>query len=1034
MAACAQELPDPFRAGTHKLSLSLFLQVSFPKVSRQAEGGAGGRPEASDPELAGPSPPLASESPPASQEPQGVLSLFLDAAARPFGTREIRYLMCMARIMLRSRSVNAGRRVVLRSESAASRAKSGVAKPGAASSEAVVSPAVQQPSRPRAPSRDPYAPLFIAIACLAVCRLPQQVCAALDIIEDELGRPPASDPVSLSLAYVIMGVLPIGSLGTSLEFSLPERAKIRALSLSADGWVPRMAAGGSSGPIAPSGATNAAKKASTAGAAAHTRRCSPLRASLRIPDVTAASGFSVPVSLTGDPDGTLPRDMLWRAKAEVRFSLRDGGVLPGARKPACCFEAKAPRRRLVESGAGHDCAMDFALALSTELIAGRLARKATPLVFRARVLAACERLVARGFCSAVLNNMRRLGRAADDLFLALQRMLWWIESATQEITPRDYREGDWGSEDDSTLDMAVRGTCFVNKTRVSSSVIRLVLLLVAPYSTVYVLRPMETPWDADEPGSLRLPAREKPRKPSRSETTPRGNDYFFAEAPMAGDLSLDFRPAERGWSPKHVINLQEESVALAEAKACPRRSGARRVWLGSRGRLWRERVRMASMESEGGLSESSAAVAGSGVSPASAAVGAGVGVGPSADANANAGTNASAGAAQHFPPALAQATSGPQALSPKSVLIDRPGESACNAERALNASSVASSAKDASGRLGRYLSHVPRHQDSSRQTRSAPPSLCSSFFHPSGSPAPSASVPPLALSPPPSQPPPPPRRMLPLRKLLALSTPSTEVLLSAQQRAMLDVARTGAWDVAKTEQQLPWGIDYLSLDLPERQNRELYPRWIHIAASDFLDLGLYLAERGLEVVTVCKVLSPYHVLVEECPCGSRCATSCSLRAAQLGKKVPVDIVRYASGWGVRTCCPVPRGALLGLLAGELLTFEQAWPRVAITNALGCNRAFYVHIPWNFWAAHQKEPENARKRNSEGALQTLVLDGGAVGNENIMIRQSSSPSADLRFVFWNSDVMPYPCLFVQRDLGPGEEVTLIRDARGGRNSG
>jgi len=882
METCAQYLPALICRSVYGLSLSFFRTVTLPRQAPRMQTRFNTRQQARTKKPDN-GPRISTKRQRfACQEQQAIFALFWDAPTRPFGSRETCYLLIMARIIRATPFISA-------------------IPPRAPASPAPPATLLKDPHSLRQAGRDPLLPLLLAIVCLATCRLPQQVCASLDVIHSELGADCICDPISQGLAYIILTALPIHALPMSPSLSLPDRAKIRAL------------------------------VARSAGLMSLQENDTSQLPALCVPDCSAASYRSLAVPARNTLDGEPPHGLRWCPRPELRFFLTNRSGSVSAQGPACTFEAKLPQRQFVRAGAGRDCALDFALALSTELTANLIDRRSAPNRFRSRLLERCEGLVSKGFCASILESMRHLTPSADRAILALRQALCLLDDQPADRLPPAYREGEWGSEDDSALDLSVRGTCTIGRTQVMAHIIRLTLLLLAPYSTVYVLRAIR---DRDTnktaavhcPPALVRPAKPRLRRANKGcQDNPwEAPEYFFAEAPLGGDLSLDFRPAERGWDSECILRLPEETKARLEDKAerLEEHLEGRRVWLGSRGRVWRERTRVISA--------------------------AGIQGDESSGRGGNAGSRGSSAPTIGFMAGRAVRAAGTDAD------VRSPGM---------------------------------------EKRKSSPIGI-------NGPLAPGTTV------------------RAPIRAPV-LPNPT-------QEEALLDFERVGSWDVARTREQLPDGLDYLTLDVPVWQNKGLPPHWVHIAASDFLDLEPYLEERGLEIVSVCKVVSPYHSLITECPRWSHCSPNCSVRGAQQGKMVPLELVRQVDGWALQTCNYVPKGAFLGTLSGELLLRDQAKPRLAILDALGYNLT--VRIPGSRECRRTGSSQTAGSRAalSASSSQGFVLDRYSVGNESIFIHINHDPTAEVRPVLWNCGSTPQLCLFATRDLVPGDEVTVAPD--------
>ncbi|KAJ3575476.1 hypothetical protein NP233_g1070 [Leucocoprinus birnbaumii] len=202
--------------------------------------------------------------------------------------------------------------------------------------------------------------------------------------------------------------------------------------------------------------------------------------------------------------------------------------------------------------------------------------------------------------------------------------------------------------------------------------------------------------------------------------------------------------------------------------------------------------------------------------------------------------------------------------------------------------------------------------------------------------------------------------------------------------------------------QIGCSCDYCeSPDACECQNDSEVAQKNGHKAYAYLDSGLFAfrTSRGAEVL--------------ECNANCSCKADCINRVAQRPRDVPIEIFKTAGkGWGVRASIDIPRGKVLGMYSGQIITRQEAQ-----TKPGSC----YI-----FDLDGQEDPENDVDGGPRGVFS---VDAETCGNWARFVNHSCGPNLSIYLAVYDtipSTNQPYITFVAHESIKAGTELTLDYD--------
>ncbi|KLO17008.1 SET domain-containing protein [Schizopora paradoxa] len=151
----------------------------------------------------------------------------------------------------------------------------------------------------------------------------------------------------------------------------------------------------------------------------------------------------------------------------------------------------------------------------------------------------------------------------------------------------------------------------------------------------------------------------------------------------------------------------------------------------------------------------------------------------------------------------------------------------------------------------------------------------------------------------------------------------------------------------------------------------------------------------------------YGAEVIECNDKCSCTEQCTNRVAQKPRDVVLQIFKTArNGWGVRCGQAIPRGKVLGIYTGEIITREAA-------DRISVNEHTYLF--------------NLDTRDgADDSLNYYTVDATHCGNWTRFINHSCKPNASVYSVVYDNILennMPYLAVVANQDIPPYVELTF-----------
>ncbi|EJD35572.1 SET domain-containing protein [Auricularia subglabra TFB-10046 SS5] len=175
----------------------------------------------------------------------------------------------------------------------------------------------------------------------------------------------------------------------------------------------------------------------------------------------------------------------------------------------------------------------------------------------------------------------------------------------------------------------------------------------------------------------------------------------------------------------------------------------------------------------------------------------------------------------------------------------------------------------------------------------------------------------------------------------------------------------------------------------------------------------------------------------ECNDACGCDESCMNRVVQRGRQFPVEIANTRKkGWGVFAKSDIPAHSFVGVYSGELITDREAHARAALYDLVGRTYLFAIEMWYlkNIFRRRYRErhrPDTIAPDDGEPQLDDekqssiFVVDAFHVGNFTRFLNHCCEPNCTLVTVHINEPHLykPYPCLFTEKDVKAGEELTF-----------
>ncbi|KAH7885160.1 hypothetical protein F5I97DRAFT_2031415 [Phlebopus sp. FC_14] len=163
------------------------------------------------------------------------------------------------------------------------------------------------------------------------------------------------------------------------------------------------------------------------------------------------------------------------------------------------------------------------------------------------------------------------------------------------------------------------------------------------------------------------------------------------------------------------------------------------------------------------------------------------------------------------------------------------------------------------------------------------------------------------------------------------------------------------------------------------------------------------------------LLQMFGCPIFECNQFCGCDDDCPNRVIQNGRKWPVNIVRTErKGWGVFAGAKkIPKGAYIGIYAGELLTDPEGEERGKHYNAFG--RTYLFTIDFHYLTLDMENPDLYEN--------LYVVDAYHAGNFTRFVNHSCDPNCQIFASYINEADINKPLLtfFTIRDVDPWEEL-------------
>ncbi|KAI0761679.1 hypothetical protein BD413DRAFT_616888 [Trametes elegans] len=171
-------------------------------------------------------------------------------------------------------------------------------------------------------------------------------------------------------------------------------------------------------------------------------------------------------------------------------------------------------------------------------------------------------------------------------------------------------------------------------------------------------------------------------------------------------------------------------------------------------------------------------------------------------------------------------------------------------------------------------------------------------------------------------------------------------------------------------------------------------------------------------------LLPPGMEVIECNESCYCEQDCPNRVAQRPRDVPIEVFRtYDCGWGARATVPVPRGKVLGIYTGQLITREEADKRIDL-------RRSYI------FDLDVREGGDEDEDDEDEGVKKYSVDGHAYGNWTRFVNHSCEPNMRVFPVVWDTIPefnQPYLAFVATEDIPARTELTIDYDPKAGEDA-
>jgi len=146
--------------------------------------------------------------------------------------------------------------------------------------------------------------------------------------------------------------------------------------------------------------------------------------------------------------------------------------------------------------------------------------------------------------------------------------------------------------------------------------------------------------------------------------------------------------------------------------------------------------------------------------------------------------------------------------------------------------------------------------------------------------------------------------------------------------------------------------------------------------------------------------------VIECNEKCGCSQKCKNRVAQKSRDVPLQIFKTESnGWGIRCRQRIPKGKVLGIYTGEIITRE-------VSDKIATRELTYLF--------------DLDTRDDDDSLDLYTVDATNCGNWTRFLNHSCRPVASIYSVVYDNlleNNMPYLAVVANQDMEPFTEITF-----------